>query len=327
MFYKTFRTGIAIREQHPPPRRLIVATYSTFASQMGPGTDLLRRFKEQCQCDVDVINAGDSVVMLKRLLLKKDQFVADVVLGLDPLTLPQAEREMAWKPITIDREHWVPEIAEFKSDKFIPFDWSPMTFIYRSGEIEPPQSLADLTQGRFQKAIAFQDPRVSTPGLQFVIWTLHQMGDQAQAFFGSLKASVETLSPSWALSYGMFKRGQAKMVFSYQTSVMFHWLEEKNHAYQAANFPDGHPFQVEFAAIPAQCRSCELAESFVKALMSPEGQATLMNKNYMLPVLKDVIEGSAFQNLPALKLIPWTELSAQLKDLDRKAEDAARALQ
>ena len=318
---------MSIREKQPPAERLVVATYSTFVSHLGPGPDIVRRFKESCHCDVEVINAGDSVVMLKRLVAKGDQFVADVVLGLDPLTLAQAEKEMSWRPVNVSREDWIPELKEFSNEKFVPFDWSPMTFVYRAGEIEPPTSLSDLRAERFQKAIALQDPKLSTPGLQFVIWVFTQWGDKALEFLNQLKPSVQSVSPSWAQSYSAFKRAQAKLVFTYQTSVVFHWLEENDHSYQAASFDEGHPYQVEFASIPANCRSCALAEQFLSHLVSAESQKTLMMKNYMFPVLNDVIAGTPFQNLTKLNLIPWTRAENSLKDMDQKAAEAARALQ
>ena len=42
---------------------------------------------------------------------------------------------------------------------------------------------------------------------------------------------------------------------------------------------------------------CELSEKFVNLMLSAEGQKVLMEKNYMMPVLKGIKEGTPFADV------------------------------
>ena len=74
-------------------------------------------------------------------------------------------------------------------------------------------------------------------------------------------------------------------------------IEEKKLDYLAFEMEEALPLQVEFLAIPEFCRRCELSEKFVNLILSPEGQKVLMEKNYMMPVLKGIKEGTPFANV------------------------------
>ncbi len=330
IIFNSVKTGQRLRNEHPEGERLSIVTYPSFTSLFGPAPELIKIFKNQCNCDVDVVNAGDSVVMLQRLEQHKDQFTADLVLGLDSLTIHRAQKNLQWKSIHVDHEGFAPEVADSvttaANESFIPFDWSAMTFIYREGEIAPPQSLMDLKDPRFRNALALQNPLTSTPGLQFVLWCRRVFNDGALDFFKGLQPSVAAMTDSWSTAYGLFKRGQAKLVFSYETSVIFHWTEEHDHKYQAADLRDGHPIQIEYAAIPANCRNCTGAEKFIHLLLSPEGQKLLMNKNYMRPVFSQVESGTEFAHLKPLKVLPWSQVRPDFFQIDAYVDQAVKAL-
>ena len=93
------------------------------------------------------------------------------------------------------------------------------------------------------------------------------------------------------------------MVFSYLTSLVYQWDVEADRSYQAAVFEDGHPYQVEFAAIPEFCRECQLAELFIKTMLSVDGQRVIALRNYMFPAAAGVGLTRTFDRLPSLPLI------------------------
>lgn len=318
--------GKAIRAEHPPNPKLRIVTYPSFSSLFGPATPLIEEFKKRFPYDIEVTTAGDSVLMVQRLIQQKTTARVDVVIGLDPLTLERAQNDLPWQKIAVDWQRFAPEVQQFRNDFFVPFDWSPMTFLYREGEIEPPHKLSDLKEARFQKTLALQDPKLSTPGQQFLLWTLDVFHEGAFDFLTSLRPNVAALAPSWALSYGFFKRGQAKMVFTYQTSLLFHWLEEKNRAYHAVDFEDGHPLQVEFVSIPEQCLNCEGALKFVEFLISKEAQQILIARNFMFPVIKEATVGSEFEKLVPLKVRPWAESKKWLMNIEAASDRALSLL-
>jgi thiamine transport system substrate-binding protein len=75
------------------------------------------------------------------------------------------------------------------------------------------------------------------------------------------------------------------MVLSYTTSPAYHIIAEKNERYQAAEFSEGHPIQVEVAAM-TKTENAELARSFLKFMISPAFQDIIPESNWMMPVAK-----------------------------------------
>ena len=108
------------------------------------------------------------------------------------------------------------------------------------------------------------------------------------------------------------------MVFSYLTSPVYHWREEKKFEYQPAIFSEGHIEQEEYAAIPAGCENCDIAKQFFYFLASPRAQAIIMKKNFMLPANMSVLSDE-FAKLPQLKILSVEEKSYQ-EFIKRKSE-------
>jgi thiamine transport system substrate-binding protein len=120
-----------------------------------------------------------------------------------------------------------------------------------------------------------------------------------------LKPKVHSYSPDWSAAYGLFRRGLAPYTFSYLTSLVYHWQEENDFTYEAVAITEGHPVQIEYAGVPDTCLSCGIGQSFVGFLTEPAIQKIIMEKNFMLPVVRGIAEKAPyFQDLPHLKLLP-----------------------
>ncbi len=270
---------------------LRVLAYSSFISSWGPGPTLVRMFEHEYSrahpghsVKVELLQAEDAGLLLAKMKV----FSSDVVIGFDQFSRPQARKTSGWK------KHLVLE-PRYSDEEFLAFDWSPIGFVYRDGEIDPPTSLTDLLHPRFKGKIALQDPRSSSPGFQFLSWVAAEMpGDKSVQYLRKLKSNVHSVSGSWSQSYGMFTRGLATLVLSYATSPLYHRFTEKDERYRFAVFNSPHPVQVEFAAIPDTCGQCEIAQSFLKFLNGPPAQAVIMNKNWMLPVNEVAARGTPF---------------------------------
>lgn len=293
------------------PKKLRVMAYSSFLSSFGPASLLKEEFEKTCQCEVELVDGGDSAMMLQKLRLRQDGFHPDLVIGFDQWTLAEAKQQVKWRRLDLGDVEWHPQVVSSLTETFVPFDWAPMTFIYREGEIQPPSQLNDLLDPRFKNNITLQDPRSSTPGLQFFYWIHALKGGDTFAFLKSLKQSIHSVSPSWSSSYGLFKKRQAQLTFSYVTSVVYHWQEEADESYKAVEFPQGHPIQVEFAGVPQNCGACELAEGFVRFMLTKTSQSTIMNKNYMLPVIQGVVSDTLFEKVPGLKTVDTPKITPE----------------
>lgn len=267
---------------------LRVLAYTSFTSSWGPGPEIAKRFEaKRPGAHVILLQAEDAGL----LLAKMRAFPADVVLGFDQLGKRLAEKKEHWKPHLIKG-------ARFSDDRFLAFDWAPLGFIYREGEIKPPVDFNDLLDSRFEGTIALQDPRSSSPGFQFLNWLVLEMGeDQAFAYLRKLKPNVHSMSGSWSQAYGLFTRGLSKITFGYATSILYHQISEHDDRYRFVTFPVKHPIQIEYAAISAKCVHCELARSFLEFLREPEIQSVIMNRNWMLPVIDSAATGTPFADL------------------------------
>lgn len=292
-------------------KRVRVLSYSSFLNAWGPGPEIAKRFSAETGIEVELLDAGDAGLILKKMEL----FSSDVVIGLDQISTLQARSERKWREFQS-----VPDDLQFREPEFLPFDWGPLTFIYRKGEVEPPQSFEDLLKSSYKNAISLQDPRTSTPGLQFLFWVLDEMGeDEGFEYLAKLKPNVHSVSASWSSAYGLFTKRHSKLTFSYLTSPVYHWIEENDKSYQSASFTSGHPVQIEYAAVPESCMNCEAGEQFALFLIRPEIQKIIMEKNYMLPVVNLVAHGTLFEannQLPELKLRQWKSLPHLLQKRD-----------
>lgn len=284
-------------------KKIRILTYSTFVGAGGPGSELLQQFKAKTNCNIEVVTAGDAGLLLERLKLAEAGAPFDIVIGVDQMLLAHAEQQFKWREMFFGNSGRQPVLSEYTSKFFVPYDWSPMTFVFRKGDFPVPAKLDDLLKPEFKKQFALQDPRSSSPGLQFYNWIKAVKGDEAAAFLEKFKENVHSVSPSWSFAYGLFKKEQVKFVFSYVTSLAYHWGIENNRDFRVLSLEEGHPVQVEYAAIPASCRECDLAEEFVKFMMQPDSQKLIMERNFMLPVIKGLEEGTIFSELPNLKTI------------------------
>ncbi len=281
---------------------LKVLSYSSFLASWGPGPEIAKLFKEQTGIEVIYQDADDAGLLLTKLEL----FPSDVVVGLDSISSFEARAKFKWKPHgRLQTTNWTKGFS-YDDPEFVAFDWAPLTFIYRKGEITPPINLDDLLDVRFKNQISLQDPRTSAPGLQFLYWLVAVKGeDQAFEFLNKLRPNIRAISPSWSTAYGLFQKGEAKLAFSYVTSPAYHWANEKDLRYQASELSEQHIYQVELAAIPEACINCRGAKAFVDFLGSDQAQEILMNKNIMYSVDEKLNAHSKmnFDKLPALKVL------------------------
>ncbi|MAV90244.1 MAG: thiamine ABC transporter substrate-binding protein [Bdellovibrionaceae bacterium] len=281
-----------------------ILSYSTFVSATGPAPQLVAEFESRCNCKVEFYTAGDAGLLLERLKLSQDKAGYDVVIGFDQFSAAKALQDWTWLPILNPGENpFVDVIGANTLSPLVPFDYSPMTFIYRSEEVPtPPQSLNELLGAEYKSSLSLQDPRSSSPGLQFLSWVSEH--PHPVEFLKKLKPNVHSVSPSWALSYGLFKKNQSRFVFSYVTSLVYHRVIEQQPQYDALNFSEGHPVQVEYAGVPSGCRNCELGKNFARFLLEKNSQFQIAEKNFMYPSVKEVSLPPGFDQLPQLKLNP-----------------------
>ncbi len=284
---------------------LKVFASSSFISQWGPGPWLKESFEKNCDCTVQFHDGADSTILLQRLKTEGRTGGADVVLGFDQFDIELANEGLEWKKIKTDDINFEEEIIPTLSrSNLIPYDWSLLSFVVRKSDFKVlPKNLDDLMVTEMKGQIAMEDPRTSSPGLQFLLWLIQNRGEEkAFQFLKQFNQQIHSYTPSWSTAYGLFQKAQVKTTFSYVTSPVYHVVEDKSTDVVAIEMPEGHPIQYEFAGIPSTCTNCELAEKFMGLLLSQDGQRIIMEKNYMFPVVQGVKLGTVFASVPKFKI-------------------------
>lgn len=285
-------------------------TYDSMVAEGGLGEVLFPLFEKKCGCKVRALASGDAGQLLARLQIdaERGKPKAHVVLGIDQHLWPRARNWLEswkdWKPKGYDG---LP--ADLKvGEGFLPFDYGVFAFMMDTRRLQalkakPPKSLKALLSPTFKRNIILQDPRTSTPGMAFLLYTSEVLGDEAWSFWERMRGQWLTLAPGWDSAYGLFLKGEAPLVWSYTTSQAYH--REKGDVkgrYQALLFDEGHPVQIEGAAlVKGSLRTAEerkRAREFLEFLLSSEVQDAIPKRNWMLPVVKSARLPESFKNLP-----------------------------
>jgi thiamine transport system substrate-binding protein len=262
---------------------LTVYTYESFTSEWGPGPKVKEAFEKTCDCRIDYVSLPDGVALLTRLKMEGTATKADIVLGLDTNLVEEAKATNLFAEHGVDTSG-VKVPGGFADPVFVPYDYGHFAVIYDTQTMKnPPKSLKELVEGDASQKIVLEDPRTSTPGLGFLFWMRAVYGDQAPEAWKKLSRRILTVTPGWSEAYGLFTKGEAPMVLSYVTSPAYHMIAEKNDRYQAAEFSEGHPIQIEVAGM-TKTENRDLARSFLKFMISPAFQDIIPENNWMLPV-------------------------------------------
>ena len=169
-------------------------------------------------------------------------------------------------------------------------------FIYNIDKVKnPPHSLHELVDNKAGWKIIYQDPRTSTPGLGLLFWMKKVYGNNAANAWQQVAKNTVTVTKGWSEAYGMFLKGEADLVLSYNTSPVAHIMNENDRHYQAAIFDEGHYRQVEVAGIIKYSQEVDLARQFLRYLLTPEVQRQFAEKNVMYPIIKTDIPNAFAQ--------------------------------
>ena len=292
---------------------LVIYAYDSFVSEWGPGPVVIPLFEEKYGVKVNLISAGDSGQVLQKAILEKDNPKADILIGIDNNLLAKALEESIFSPYKPENISKVQKKLLFDPEcNVIPFDYGFFSIIYDSQKIkDPPASLEDLLQPKYKKSLIMMDPRTSSPGLGFLLWTISEYGDNFTDYWTKLKGSILTVTDGWDTGYGLFTNGEAPMVLSYTTSPAYHVEYENTTRYRAAVFPEGHYMQIEGLGIVKNAPNRKMAEKFVEFALSKEFQNAIPLTNWMYPASDEVNLPDSFDYAPVPEkklLLPSNEI-------------------
>ncbi len=276
----TLATSMATAQDKPV---LTVYTYDSFVTDWGPGPAVEKAFEATCNCDLQLVAAGDGASLLSRVQLEGARTDADIVLGIDTNLTARARAtglfaELNPKPTGLD----VP--VDWTDTTFAPYDWGYFAFVYDNTKLKNvPGSFKELIEADENLKIVIQDPRSSTPGLGLLMWVKAAYPNKADEIWSALAPRILTVTKGWSEAYGMFLEGEADMVLSYTTSPAYHLIAEEDATKSAASFAEGHYMQIEVAGKLKSSDQPDLADAFLAFMTSDGFQSIIPTTNWMYP--------------------------------------------
>ena len=264
--------------------------YDSFASDWGPGPEISERFEQEYGIPVRLQSVGDAGQVLQKAILEKDDPKADILIGIDNNLITRAKNEDVLEAYTTPNLDKVPQDLVFDPQHYVtPYDYGYFSIIYDTEKIDtPPTSLEDLTAPRFEDKLILMDPRTSSPGLGFLMWTIYAYGDEFTEYWEQLQSSILTISEGWDSGYGLFTSGEAPLVLSYTSSPAYHVEYEDSQRYQAALFEEGHYMQIEGVGMVKDAPHPEAAKRFIDFVLTEGFQEVIPLTNWMYPVLPEI---------------------------------------
>lgn len=285
---------VAMSAQEMPILKII--TYDSFYISDA----VIDAFEAEHNVTVEILRLADTGVLVNESILTVGNPLGDVLYGVDNTFLSRALENDLFIPYESPMLADVPEefqldMGEFRvtpvqyGDVCLNFDVSQFT------AETAPQSLADLTDPRFEGMLVVQNPASSSPGLAFLLATIAVFGEEGDYtyldFWSDLADNGVLAVAGWSEAYyGEFSiaGGNYPLVVSYATSPLaeiFYGELDPEDAPTGAIVADEMCFrQVEFMGILNGTGQTELAQQFIDFALSATFQEDIPLNMWVLPV-------------------------------------------
>jgi thiamine transport system substrate-binding protein len=294
------------------PQTLRLLTHDSFLID----EEVLTEFEEEHDANIEIIQGGDAGAVVNEAILTRDNPEGDVLFGVDNTFLGRALDEELFVEYVSDELENVPD--RFELSEFVtPIDYGYVNLNHDiaaldEAGLQPPGSLAELTEPQWDGLVVAENPATSSPGLAFVAVTVATFGEDDDYdyldFWADLRANGLEVTDGWTEAYyTSFSRygGDNALVVSYTTSpaceVIF--AEEPIDVPPTGNIspPQGAFEQIEFAGILRGTEVEDLAQDFIDYMLSERFQEAFPDDMCVFPVIEgaDLPEAFQFASPPA----------------------------
>lgn len=271
--------------------KLVVYTYSSFVSS-GPAAELEEAFEARYDCDLEFVTAGGGKATLSRLLAERETGGTDADLFMAEMNeVPRIASYNLFLPLT---EEDVPNLAYVPQELLIdptggliPYEYGFITLNYDSealGEEELPETLEALTDPRYKGMLVCEDPRTSSTGFSFLLWTIACFGEDGYLdFWRSLDPTLLTITQGWSEAWTLLTHGEAPIMVGFSNTTAYGAMYEDSLRYRAFA-PGGQGYRTVYGVgIVRETDQPELAKGFIDLLLSKEIQELLPTTEIMFP--------------------------------------------
>lgn len=271
-------------------RTLTVVTHDSW----NMSEEVLAAFEEESGLTVQIQPSGDAGSLTNRLVLTKDNPLADGVYGIDNTFGSRAVDE----GVLAAYDAALPASAQQYllpggEDLLTPVDYSDVcvnvddVWFEREG-VEPPETLEDLTEDEYSGLFVTAGASTSSPGLAFLLATIAAEGEDWQEYWGDLVENDVKVTSGWSDAYEVDftaggGSGDRPIVLSYSSSPPFTVPEGGDEPTTSALL-DTCFRQVEYAGVLEGSDNPEGMQQFIDFMLEEEFQAALPDNMYVYPV-------------------------------------------
>ncbi len=313
---------------------ITLVTYDSFPEADTSLNDALDEFTAETGIDVDILAAGDTGTMLSKASLTAGNPEGDVMWGVDNTLLSRAIDDEVFEPyLAAPIADGSVEIASqfldlVPGNEATPVDYGDVCVNYditwfADRGLEPPATFDELTDPAYAGMLVVQNPATSSPGLAFLLATIHEYGLEGwQSFWSRLGENGVEIVEGWSQAY--YERftwaggGPTPMVVSYGSSppaeVIF--ADPPRSDAPTGVLEDTCFRQVEFAGVLRGTDAPEAARRLVDFLVSERFQQELALNLFVYPVNQAVELPQEFLDFA---VVPETSrtLAPELIDAER----------
>lgn len=269
-----------------------LVAHDTFASDFPK--KLVKAFEKQTGATLRIRAGGDAGKLTNSLALTASNPTADVAFGVDNTFASRAVEEGVFAaydaPLPSGADDLV--LEGDAGERLAPVDQASVcvnvdTAWFEAKQIDPPESLDDLTDETYADLLVAPGASTSSPGLAFLLATIGEYGDDWPDYWQDLLDNGVDLTEGWTDAYygGFTGGGEGKrpIVVSYDTSPAFTVDDETGESTTKALL-DTCFRQVEYAGVLENADNPAGARAVIDWLLSPEVQAALPDSLYVFPV-------------------------------------------
>jgi thiamine transport system substrate-binding protein len=272
-------------------KTVTIATHDSWAMSK----EVLADFKKQTGITVKIQPHGDAGELTNKLVLTKDDPLADGVFGIDNTFASRAVDEgvlakyAAQQPASAESF----ALAGDAGDYLTPIDFGDVCVNiddtwFASHHVAPPTTFADLADPAYKNLLVAPGATTSSPGLAFLVATIGSYGDGWKDYWTKLVGNGIKIDAGWEDAYTVDftaggGNGDRPIVVSYSSSPPFTIPEGADKPTTSALL-DTCFRQVEYAGVLKGAKNPKGAQEFIDFMLGKEFQAALPDNMYVYPV-------------------------------------------
>lgn len=313
---------------------LNVLTYEVYDSY-GIAKALTPLFEKECNCKVKWHFAAQQHLLLNQVALNYKKRSFDVVVGMN-YSQTQLANSKKYTNFFAKLEYNkglitnFPFYSNWSNDLAAPVSYSPVTIAYYPVKTKQKpdtyQSFKDWVE-KDTNSFIFGDPRTNDLGanLNKMIAFYYPTAAEQEKAWQLIKNRTITVGKGWSSSYGVFAKGESLAAGAYASSQIYHTLVDKRNDLGFFQFKAGSATTVDSALVTSNAKQPELAQQFVRFMLSQPAQKVLFVYNSSYPVISlNQTNASAAEIALAAsaKLYPTLDLSKVTEQQEKSALNA-----